>query len=365
MRDKRPVDELSIEELERVLAIKKREQRQHRLERMRQTGRVVETPDAPVPVNHTTPVQAVAVPQPRPATPIEVRPAQSAPQPTVTYNATPTFEDDDTAYSPPPHDPRAEARRKVWFNGLLTLVEVAAVVGLVVIGLNMFGAVNKLEQETAQIQEEANQARLALIPTAAPTSLLTVKLEDFVLPGGHIVNADNTVSFNLEEFIDDVPSHLQGTVQQLVVDQVLLSNVIRPPETDETALYVSIPRLGLEQSIVQGADPEALKRGVGQVVNGAVPGSATGNVVLAAHNDVYGELFKNLDQMQVGDEFYIQTRDKTYTYRVTGTDIVNPTDVYVMADQGRPTATLVSCYPYRVNDKRYIVFAELVSGGNA
>jgi sortase A len=37
MRDKRPVDELSIEELERILAIRKREQRQQRLERMRQT----------------------------------------------------------------------------------------------------------------------------------------------------------------------------------------------------------------------------------------------------------------------------------------------------------------------------------------
>jgi sortase A len=299
-----------------------------------------------------------------PATP-EAMPITASPPPVAQRTAAPTFEDDDVPETPRTVNPQTQARQKAWFNGFLTLVEVVAVVGLVVIGLNMFGAVNRLEQETAQIQEEANQALLAMIPTAAPTSILSVKLEDFVLPGGHIVNDDNTVSYNLEEFIDDVPSHLQGAVRQLVVDQVLLSNVIRPPQTDETALYVSIPRLGLEQSIVQGTDPEALKRGVGQVLNGAVPGSATGNVVLAAHNDVYGELFKNLDQMQVGDEFYVQTRTKTYTYRVTGFDIVNPTDVYVMADQGRPTATLVSCYPYRVNNKRYIVFAELVSGGNA
>lgn len=362
MRDKRPVDELSIEELERVLAIKKREQRQQRLERMRQTGRVVETPEAVVSTTLPTPTQAVAAPQPRPVAHVEAAQPQ---KPSPTRDAAPAFEDEDSVYAPPPLDPQVAARRKSIFNGFLTLIEVVAVVGLVFIGANMFGAVNKLEQETAQIQAEANQARLALIPTAAPTSLLSVKLGDFVLPGGHIVNEDNTVSFNLEEFIDDVPSHLQGAVQQLVVDQVLLANVIRPQETDETALYVSIPRLGLEQSIVQGTDPEALKRGVAQEINGAVPGAATGNVVLAAHNDVYGELFKDLDQMQVGDEFYIQTRTQTYTYRVTGTDIVNPTDVYVMADQGRPTATLISCYPYRVNNKRYIVFAELVSGGNA
>ncbi len=363
MRDRRPVDELSIEDLERVLAIRKREQRQQRLERMRQTGRVVETPEATAPPARPAQTQAIAQsPAPtRPAPTIEARPSPSE-SPTQ-RDAAPTFEDE-LAYPAPVTDPQAAAARRVWFNRFLTLVEVAAVVGLVVIGTSLFGAVNTLERETAQVQEEANRARLQGIPTAEPTSLLTVKLEDFVLPGGHIVNADNTVSFNLEEFIDDVPSHLKGAVQQLVVDQVLLANVIRRPQTDETALYVSIPRLGLEQSIVQGTDPEALKQGVGQVDNNAIPGGATGNVSLAAHNDVYGELFKNLDQMQVGDEFYIQTASQTFTYRVTGTDIVDPSDVHVMGDQGRPTATLISCYPYRVNSKRYIVFAELVSGTN-
>ncbi len=358
MRDKRPVDELSIEDLERVLAIRKREQRQQRLERMRQTGRVLETPETPSPTAHPAPVQTIA------QQPTSVRPAPTVaartPHPAA---AAPTFEDE-AAYPADIPDPKRAAVRRVWFNRLLTLVEVSAVVGLVVIGASLSGAVNTLERETAQVQEDANQARLAGIPTAEPTSLLTVKLDDFVLPGGHIVNDDNTVSFNLEEFIDDVPSHLQGAVKQLVVDQVLLANVIRPPQTDETALYVSIPRLGLEQSIVQGTDPEALKQGVGQVLNGAAPGNLTGNMSLAAHNDVYGELFKNLDQMQVGDEFYIQTASQTFTYRVTGTDIVDPSDVHVMGDQGRPTATLISCYPYRVNSKRYIVFAELVSGTN-
>ena len=352
MRDKRPVDELSIEDLERVLAIRKREQRQQRLERMRQTGRVLETPETPAPVQ-TIVQQPVSV---RPTPTVAARTLQPAP-------SAPAFEDE-AAYPADIPDPKRAAVRRVWFNRLLTLVEVTAVVGLVVIGASLSGAVNTLERETAQVQEDANQARLQGIPTAEPTSLLTVKLDDFVLPGGHIINDDNTVSFNLDEFIDDVPSHLQGAVKQLVVDQVLLANVIRPPQTDETALYVSIPRLGLEQSIVQGTDPEALKQGVGQVDNNAIPGGATGNVSLAAHNDVYGELFKNLDQMQVGDEFYIQTRSQTFTYRVTGTDIVDPSDVQVMGDQGRPTATLISCYPYRVNSKRYIVFAELVSGTN-
>ena len=47
MRDKRPVDELSVEELERILAIKRREERQQSMARMQRTGRVIETVDAP------------------------------------------------------------------------------------------------------------------------------------------------------------------------------------------------------------------------------------------------------------------------------------------------------------------------------
>jgi hypothetical protein len=51
MRDKRPVDELSVEELERILAIKKREERQQKLKRMERSGRIVSNgkPDAPAP----------------------------------------------------------------------------------------------------------------------------------------------------------------------------------------------------------------------------------------------------------------------------------------------------------------------------
>ena len=42
MRDKRTVEELSIEELERALTIKRREERQKKMERMKRAGRVVD-----------------------------------------------------------------------------------------------------------------------------------------------------------------------------------------------------------------------------------------------------------------------------------------------------------------------------------
>jgi sortase A len=350
MRDRRAVDELSIEELERILAIRKREQRMQRLERMRQSGRIVDTPDAPAGNGHVE-IESTRVEQPKPQ-----RPAP----PAAETDAAPRFEDDGEER---PDDPARIVRRKQAWNRTLLGVEIAAVLGLVFIGANMALSIGKLERETQAAQEAANQSRLAGIPTMAPTSVLTVRIEDYVLPGGHVIDeADpSRVSFNLDEFIEAVPAHLQVAVQQ----QAMGFNIVRPPQTPETAKILSVPRLGIEQSIIQGTDWEALRAGVGQVLNGAYPGADFGNVVFAAHNDIYAQLFRDLDQMQVGDEFYVLTDTKTYTYRVTGFDIVDPTDVYVMENQGRATVTLISCYPFRVNDKRYVVFADRVDPGSA
>jgi len=45
---------------------------------------------------------------------------------------------------------------------------------------------------------------------------------------------------------------------------------------------------------------------------------------------------------------------------VTGLEIVEPTYVSVMDPTARPTITLISCYPYLVDNQRIVVFAELV-----
>lgn len=361
MRDRRPVDELSIDELERVLAIRKREERMQRLERMRQNGRIVEPATMAAPIQEkSSSVRANTAASAPVREPMQT-PVSTSVSDNPASDSAPRFEDDVFA-EPRYEDPANAAKRRNTINRFLLVIEVAAVLGLLFIGVNMALSIGKLERETQAAQEAANQSRIAGIPTIAPTSVLTVRLEDYVLPGGHIVEAgaDGTLQsrFNFEEFIEDVPAHLQVAVQQ----QALSINISRPPETPETALYISIPRLGIDQSIVQGTDEEALRNGVGQVLNGAYPAAETGNVVFAAHNDIYAQLFKDLDQMQIGDEFTVQTRSKTFVYRVTGYDIVDPTDVHVMANQGRATATLISCYPFRVNNKRYVVFAERIDG---
>lgn len=353
MRDKRPVDELSVEELERILAIKKREERQQKMDRMRQSGRMV---NDSVTVSQPPAATSAASPKQHPPQSAIFDAAngssQSSSEPlpnSVRYDPTPQFEDAPEAISSP--DPNSGRFVKRLMNSLLLLVEVGAIVGLFYLGYQMFTSIGKLEEETANAQRMADEQRVAALPTIAPTPML--RLEEVVLPGGHTPpTAPGGAQFNLNE----IPAGLLPAVQSQLFQPV----ISRPVQTDETALRLIIPKLELDQTIVQGTDWEALKQGVGQVQNGTNPGDEQGNVVFAAHNDIYGELFRHLDELEPGDQFQIQTRNRSYTYIISRWETVAPTAVEVMDNRGGATATLISCYPYQVNDKRIVVFADRV-----
>jgi len=101
-----------------------------------------------------------------------------------------------------------------------------------------------------------------------------------------------------------------------------------------------------------------LKRGVGQHIGSANPGE-TGNLVLTGHNDIYGEVFRRLDQLRPGNEIVVFTATSSYVYLVTETMIVAPNYVQVMDPTPDATLTLISCYPYLINSHRIAVLAEL------
>lgn len=361
MRDKRPVDELSIEELERILAIRKREERQKRLQRMQQSGRVIDTPVEPAPVPDVyepEPVEEApdpvalalaALTQPDiPQAQLKPPPAPAVTQPRD-VNGGSYFEDGDGEPAAPA--PKRDARKqKRLIDRILLMVEVAAVLAIVVIGANLFSAIQTLERETASAQALADEQRRAVIPTIAPTP--QVRAEHVVLPGGHKI-VGGVPQFNY----DEVPAHLVPLVQSQWVQPV----INRPPRTSETALSIVIPKINVNGTIVQGVDEEALKQGVGQLPNGVQPGDDFGNVVFAAHNDIYGQLFRRLDELEPGDQLTVQTETRIYTYTVTETRIVEPNDVYVLDNRDGATLTLISCYPYQVNNKRIVVFADRVS----
>jgi sortase A len=294
-RRKSPED-LSVEELRRLLIEKRRGARRERLEHFKRTGRVV------------------------------------AVEPDALASSAPVVEtSEDTGDQPPVP---VSKRRRVMDRALL-VVEVIAVVGLVGVLISGFGVLRDLNDEVASalIQE-----------TLTPTPLVMA----VVLPSGHTPpDAQGNTRPNLEE----IPEHLRPMVQSL-------ENIPIPTAAPDQAIRLQIPALGVDAPVVQGDGWEQLKKGIGQNLASSQPGQ-NGNVILSAHNDVYGELFRYLDKLLPGDQVIIYTQQRQYVYVVDRTAIVEPTAVEVMASTGSPTATLISCYPYLVNDQRIVVFARL------
>ncbi|NHZ71550.1 MAG: sortase, partial [Aquificales bacterium] len=152
----------------------------------------------------------------------------------------------------------------------------------------------------------------------------------------------------------DIPAHLLPAINAYIPPPL-------PTPGPEQARRVEIPAIGVDSTIVQGVDWDQLKKGVGQLVSSTQPGE-NGNLVLAAHNDIFGEIFRHLDKLAPGDEIIVSTERSVYRYVVRKIDVVKPTDVQVMSPTEHAQTTLISCYPYQINTERIVVFADLITG---
>ena len=130
-------------------------------------------------------------------------------------------------------------------------------------------------------------------------------------------------------------------------------------DLDEGALIgrIKIPRVGVSAIVLHGIDKKTLRRGVGHIPGTPLPEHG-GNVGLAAHRDSF---FRGLKEIRQNDTIELTTLDGTFEYKVQWTKIVTPQDTYVLDDAGKPSLTLVTCYPfYYVGSapKRFIVRAQ-------
>jgi sortase A len=120
------------------------------------------------------------------------------------------------------------------------------------------------------------------------------------------------------------------------------------------------PSVALSATVLEGSDDGTLARAAGHIEDTAFPGQP-GNIGIAGHRDT---VFRPLRRLREGDPITLSTSDRVFRYRVSGTRIVDPQDVYVLNPTDRPAVTLVTCYPFEFighAPRRYIVRADLVS----
>lgn len=122
--------------------------------------------------------------------------------------------------------------------------------------------------------------------------------------------------------------------------------------------YVDIPKINVYLPVQRGTDADTLERAVGHVVGTSLPvGGSSTHAVLSAHSGLASsKLFSDIDQLAVGDTFYIHVLGDTLAYKVDSIHTVLPTDTSLLQiEDGKDLVTLVTCTPFGINTHRLLV----------
>ena len=140
-----------------------------------------------------------------------------------------------------------------------------------------------------------------------------------------------------------------------------VSSLATPP--GEVA-HLRIPGVGVDAKVVevglrdrgQGLEWEVADFAVGHHAGSGVPGSGR-SIVLAGHNNARGEVFRRLDEVDVGDVVEVRTADGAWhRYTVSRTETVledgaterqRRANERLLSDAGEERLVLVTCWPYQ------------------
>ena len=131
---------------------------------------------------------------------------------------------------------------------------------------------------------------------------------------------------------------------------------------DEVFGVVSIPKLDLEMPLYLGATYQHMADGAAHLSQTSIPiGGNNTNCVIAGHRGWKGaSYFRNITELEPGDEVIVTNLWGSLTYQVTETKIIQPNDVEAIhIQEGRDMVTLLTCHPYASGGKqRFLVFCD-------
>jgi sortase A len=138
-----------------------------------------------------------------------------------------------------------------------------------------------------------------------------------------------------------------------------------------------IPKINVDVPVVYDTKPDqasqlkAMENGVAWF---GIPGASSrpgqvGNTVISGHssNDLFDGgnfkfIFARLEQLNIGDTFYLNYEGTRYTYSIVRTEVVKPTDVSkLIYETNKPVVTLITCVPVGTSQNRLLVTAEQIS----
>jgi len=123
---------------------------------------------------------------------------------------------------------------------------------------------------------------------------------------------------------------------------------------------IRIPKIGVDQVILEGVGPEILQYGPGHYIGSCNPGER-GNVGIAGHRVTYTHPFNRLDELSNGDTIILETVDFIYEYQVENMMVTDPKNVSNLQPTSDPRVTLTTCNPKYSAKTRLNVIGVLIN----
>jgi sortase A len=101
-----------------------------------------------------------------------------------------------------------------------------------------------------------------------------------------------------------------------------------------------IPKIALDDIVLEGVTPAALNGGPGHLPGSALPGG-DGNSVISAHRDRH---FKRLGELAIGDTISTQTITDSVSWRIVSRRVVGREAPVIRRESGQ-VLTLTTCWP--------------------
>lgn len=131
--------------------------------------------------------------------------------------------------------------------------------------------------------------------------------------------------------------------------------------------YIKIPKMNTTLKLYLGASKDNMKKGAAVMGETSLPiGGKNTNSVIAAHRGYQGiPYFREIERLEINDKVSITNPWETLTYRVESICIIQPDNSdAVKIQKGKDMVTLMTCHPYRVGSKRYVVYCVRDHGQN-
>lgn len=122
--------------------------------------------------------------------------------------------------------------------------------------------------------------------------------------------------------------------------------------------YVEIPKINVNLPIYHGTGNDSLDRGIGHLLGSSLPvGGESTHSILTGHSGMATQkMFTDLEQLVIGDVFYLHILNETLAYQVIEINVVLPHYTSLLGiTPGADYCTLVTCTPFGVNTHRLLV----------